>query len=327
MNNASKHADRSGRQSLSEQARELTYLVVEPYTDRDRLYIQYELLRGDFSRWFDRALQLGKLSTDPGAADWRALDVGCGEGLFSGEIARKYPHTKIVGFDKDKHAIETANMVFGSEGLHFYVHDVLEPQRERPEESQGQSTKSKGRTTGSAGATNAVGASIGSGEGFDIAFAHFVLMHVRQPSVALANISDVLKPGGVVYVRDSSLEGLPFPHPSLVRLLEVAGHAIQSMTLTNFARHHEEHLREAGFEQIDTGYSVYVVGGPTEEGQRMFNNLVLALKSSRPGLVNALHLISGEEFDEHIRRLTTEVTSDMECKWEIVNSIARKPPV
>lgn len=287
----------------------LTYIVAEPYTDRDRLYTQYELLREDFNEWFSRALRLGDLSTEPEKAEWRALDVGCGEGLFAGEIGVRYPRARVVGFDKDEGAIATANTVFGRKDghrLHFYVHDVVDP-----------------LTTD----FNPAGEEGLAAEGsFDIAFAHLLLMHLRDPAQALAHIAAAIKPGGVVYLRDTPLEAIPFPHPSMTRLMDVAGDALRRIATPDLGYRHEEYLGGAGFEEIESGRSAYVVGGPTEEGQRMFNNLISGLKSARPGLVGALRLIGGEEFDEHMYRLATEVTTDMVAHWEIVNTIARKPP-
>lgn len=279
----------------------LDYIVVEPYTDRDRLYTQYELLRDDFNEWFYRALRLGDLPTEPDKAAWHALDVGCGEGLFAGEIAQRYPRARVTGFDKDESAVATANTVFGQKDGHrlrFYVHNALDPVRTGFRPARG---------------------------GFDIAFAHLLLMHLHDPARALAHIAAALKPGGVVYLRDTPLEAIPFPHPSMGRLMDVAGDALRRIATPDLGYRHEEYLEGAGFERIESGRSAYVVGGPTEEGQRMFNNLVSGLRSARPGLVGALSLISGEEFDDHMHRLDTEVTTDMVAHWNIVNTIGRKP--
>ena len=38
---------------------------------------------------------------------------------------------------------------------------------------------------------------------FDAAFAHAVLMHLREPVRALAELRHVLRPGGIAGVRDS----------------------------------------------------------------------------------------------------------------------------
>ncbi len=64
--------------------------------DRRRLEHQFGLLREDFNLWFDGMLRLGGLSTDPDRATWSVLDVGCGEGLFTREIARRYPNAQAV---------------------------------------------------------------------------------------------------------------------------------------------------------------------------------------------------------------------------------------
>src|SRR5436309_1884706 len=67
--------------------------------DRRRLEHQFALLREDFNLWFDGMLRLGGLSTDPDRATWSVLDIGCGEGRFTREIARRYPNARAVGFD------------------------------------------------------------------------------------------------------------------------------------------------------------------------------------------------------------------------------------
>src|SRR2546423_4336035 len=99
-------------------------------SERRRLELQFALLREDFDLWFDQTLRLGGLSTDPGRADWSVLDVGCGEGLFTREIVRRYPHARAVGIDVDADAIAiaTASARGAAEAnLRFLVHDVRQP--------------------------------------------------------------------------------------------------------------------------------------------------------------------------------------------------------
>lgn len=297
-----------------------TYIVLDPYMDRERLYVQYELLRGTFNEGFDRALQLGELSTDPADASWSVLDVGCGEGLFAGEISTRYPRASVIGFDKDREAIGTANTVFGrhrnGEGRTcFYTHDALDP---IPSEF-----KKSLRVTP---AVNGEVEEVGEGDiDFDVAFAHLVLMHLREPVRVIANIKAALKPGGVVYLCDMPLHMTPFPNPSYNALMKVASDAMKLIATPDCALRHRKYLEDVGFEHIESRTVSYMVGGNTKEGQRMFNNLVSGLKAARSGLVDALHLINGEEFDEHMHHIMSETTPEMMSEIEVVNTIARKP--
>src|SRR5437764_1246322 len=93
--------------------------------DRRRLEHQFGLLREDFNLWFDGMLRLGGLSIDPDRATWSVLDVGCGEGLFTREIARRYPNAHVVGIDVDADAVAAA-MARGADvpSVRFLAHDV-----------------------------------------------------------------------------------------------------------------------------------------------------------------------------------------------------------
>src|SRR5262249_58637023 len=84
------------------------YVFDQHTGERDRLRYQFALLREDFNRWFDEALKLGGLTTDPAQATWSVLDVGCGEGFYTREVARRYPNARVVGVDTDTDAIAAA---------------------------------------------------------------------------------------------------------------------------------------------------------------------------------------------------------------------------
>jgi SAM-dependent methyltransferase len=280
----------------------LTYLAVDPNADRDRLYRQYELFRDDFNAWFDRALALSNLATDPETATWRVLDVGCGEGLFAREIHVRYPRAQVVGFDRDPEAIATATTAFGRRGNpRFYVHDALAP---LPAEFE-PDVPGDGR--------------------FDIVFAHVVLMHLRDPATALRHLAAALKPGGAIYLRDCPTDPVAFPHPGLAPLYAAAMEGLCRTAVPNFARQHTEYLTAAGFTQIESGTTVYAVGGPTAAGQQMLRNVVSGLQAARAGLVEHLRLLNGAEFDAYVQRYTTESSAEMLGEIEEVNTIARKP--
>src|SRR2546429_2004465 len=145
-------------------------------SERRRLELQFALLREYFDLWFDQTLRLGGLSTDPGRADWSVLDVGCGEGLFTREIVRRYPHARAVGIDVDADAIATASARSAAEAnLRFLVHDVRQPPP----------------------ASVAAG-SLGAGAGFDVVVMWLVLPYLADRRTALANLAAVRRPGGVV---------------------------------------------------------------------------------------------------------------------------------
>src|SRR6266511_1672274 len=73
-------------------------------------------------------LRLGGLSTDPDRSTWSVLDVGCGEGLFTREIARWYPNAQAVGIDVDADAVAAAMARRANvPNVRFMVHDVRQP--------------------------------------------------------------------------------------------------------------------------------------------------------------------------------------------------------
>jgi ubiquinone/menaquinone biosynthesis C-methylase UbiE len=100
----------------------------------------------------------------------------------------------------------------------------------------------------------------------DAAFAHNVLEHLRAPEAALAELHRVLRPGGVVGIRDDDWGAyLLEPTSALLRLgvelvLQVVEH-----NGGNFrsARHHVRRLREAGFVDV-AGYASAGGSGTTE---------------------------------------------------------------
>src|SRR5215472_10277332 len=90
--------------------------------ERQRLENQFHLLGEDFDRWFDEALRMGGLSTDPSGAVWSILDLGCGEGQFTRQVAQRYPEATVVGMDVDRAAVEAASRDNAAE-VRFVVHD------------------------------------------------------------------------------------------------------------------------------------------------------------------------------------------------------------
>lgn len=62
--------------------------------------------------------------------DYRAiLDAGCGKGIFSFELARRYPNARVVGVDTDSEQVRINNGIADESGLKnlsFGLRDILE---------------------------------------------------------------------------------------------------------------------------------------------------------------------------------------------------------
>ncbi|KIY43201.1 S-adenosyl-L-methionine-dependent methyltransferase [Fistulina hepatica ATCC 64428] len=118
--------------------------------------------------------------------DMRILDVGCGPGSITVDLARLVPQGSVTGIEYIETPLGIARAFAASQGMSnvdFAVGDVHE--LAYPDDS------------------------------FDMVHAHQVLQHVRDPVLALHEMRRVTKPGGIVAVRESAamvwypkLEGL-----------------------------------------------------------------------------------------------------------------------
>ena len=151
----------------------------------------------------------------------RVLDVGCGPGNITADLARVAPGIDITGVDLPADVIATAQAEHGGEHVRFEVGDVYELQF--------------------ADAT------------FDVVFAHQVLQHLSDPVAALREMRRVLRPGGTVAVRDSDYGAFVWSptDPRLTRWMEI----YHQLTRRNSAeadagRYLHRWVREAGFGEL-----------------------------------------------------------------------------
>jgi len=111
---------------------------------------------------------------------------------------------------------------------------------------------------------------------FDAAFAHTVLEHLSEPLRALKEMRRVLKPGGVVGVKDPDY-GTLLQEPShpLVRDAVALYRRVATFNGANpyYARHQRRLLLEAGFARSE-GYAIGIAAG-NAEGTRAFFELAL----------------------------------------------------
>lgn len=121
------------------------------------------------------------------------LDVGCGPGTITVDLARRVAPGRVIGLDRapDVLAQARAHATEESTSVDLSVGDVY--QLPFPDRS------------------------------FDVVHAHQVLQHLSDPVRALIEMRRVLRPGGIVAVRDGDYASFAWaPHdPLLTRWLEV----------------------------------------------------------------------------------------------------------
>jgi SAM-dependent methyltransferase len=117
------------------------------------------------------------------APDARILDVGCGPGTITADLADRVPGGHVTGVDAAAGIVGQARASAGPRAnLDFAVADVYA--LEYPDDS------------------------------FDVVHAHQVLQHLGDPVRALREMSRVTRPGGIVAARDGDYGGM-FWYPRL----------------------------------------------------------------------------------------------------------------
>ena len=277
--------------------------ILESASDRDRLYLLFDLWREDFHAMFRRALELGGLDSNPETANFRLIDVACGEGLVSADILDRYPKARSVGIERDPEGSEAGRLAYAHlENLQIFTQDVHTPFP--PEFAPG------------------VGGT--AGEGFDFALLRLALGHFSDGAKVLRNVYSVLKPGGTILLFDPPADWAFFPHPSLHRINQVLCEAWKFFGTADAGARHVPMLRDAGFEVLETVNRDYGMGGESEEGQKNLRLCIETMRGLRKALVERTKVISGEEFDHHIAELR-KCPPELTGFWRYCETVARKP--
>ncbi len=166
------------------------------------------------------------------------LDVGCGPGSISADLARRLPHGSVLAIDNASEIIEQA----ASEpeyreltNLTFEVRDVYDTGLED--------------------------------DSFDVVFAHQVLQHLTDPVAALREMRRVVKPTGVVAVRDTDFAAFTW-YPDDERLTRWLA-LYHDMTARNHAeadagRHLKSWAQAAGFRDVVVSSATWTFEQPEE---------------------------------------------------------------
>jgi SAM-dependent methyltransferase len=288
--------------------RHSTYVFGRHVDDRERLRYQYDLLREDFDLWFDEALRLGGLATDPDRASWSVLDLGCGEGQFSWEIARRYPAAQVVGMDVNAAAIEAASAAGGAASaaggnVRFLVHDARQPI--------------------AAGRGGGVRAGIAAA-GFDVAVLWMVLFYLQDKLAALANVAAAVRPGGVLLLGNIPDEPLRLDHPAAAEIHAHGNEMMRRFGLYGLEPQLEPLLREAGFADVTTVELRYPVGGATSYGQRWLAHALMSFNAGREAVVDICRLMSATDYDRNVAALASESALRLSGETRFLVTVARR---
>jgi SAM-dependent methyltransferase len=176
------------------------------------------------------------------------LDVGCGPGTITLDLARYVDPGTVVGIDREAGVLEGA-------------------ERTRAQRVRG-GGDGRDVAKGAANVSFCVGDVYGldmPDESFDVVHAHQVLQHLTDPVAALREMKRVLRSGGLLAVRDSDY-GAKFwaPQvPGLDRWMEL----YHEVTRANGAeadagRHLPGWVRDAGFEDLRISSSTWTFADP-----------------------------------------------------------------
>ena len=201
----------------------------ERYIERDNKTFETQL--EERTATADAAFLLAQLR--PGM---RVLDVGCGPGTITLGLAEAVAPAEVVGVDMQEHVIERARALAADRGIanaRFQVADAYE--LPFPDGS------------------------------FDAALEHRVLMHLADPVRGLREVRRVLRPGGVLGLRDVDVAtAVRWPMtPEFERFLELRMRAFQHQGADGrIGRKHRQLLLEAGFERAETRTTTEGGGSP-----------------------------------------------------------------
>jgi SAM-dependent methyltransferase len=208
----------------------------------------------------------------------RLLDVGCGPGTITIDLARRLPEGGVVGIDRSEDVLSEARTTALADGVgnvEFRAADLM-------------------------------GLPFDDGT-FDVVHAHQVLQHLTDPVGALREMARVTRPGGLVAVRESDYGGMTWaPGPAGLdrwcrRYREVARDLGAD---PDAGRHLLGWFRAAGLDDVEPGASVWCFTG--EEDRAWWSGLWIDRVRTAP-LVDRYRAVGvdEDELDDMVRGWST----------------------
>lgn len=284
--------------------------IPEPSADKNPYFITdsgAELVRLiEQERYFAKAWG-GLLPEYPDEAAFlaplhRVLDVACGSGAWACEMAQRYPHLEVVGFDIDARMIEYANTQARVGGLHnarFYVMNAANP--------------------------------------LDFANNYFDLVNGRWMAAigaaawpnTLREIARITRPGGIIRLTESDNFGIS-NSPAFEKLSDLFLEAAKKGGLTFSSTGRQtpllrRFLRDAGYQNIQMRPFVIDWSAGTEGHEPMFQDHKVLLRLTGPYLVK-MGVTTPEDFEQLYRQAEIEMmAADFCALWYLLTIWGEKP--
>jgi len=167
----------------------------------------------------------------------RLLDVGCGPGTITADLARIVAPAEVVALDREPGIVDEAARTASGRGLD--------------------------NVTTTVGDVYALGF---ADDVFDVVHAHQLLQHLSDPVAALREMRRVTMPGGVVAARDADYATMTWypAEPRMDRWLEIYSTVARSnQAEPDAGRHLLAWAHAAGFSRVEPSASVWLFADET----------------------------------------------------------------
>jgi ubiquinone/menaquinone biosynthesis C-methylase UbiE len=197
----------------------------------------------------------------------KILDLGCGPGFISVQLAKFFPHGTVTGVDFSEELLKHAKVLQQTErlsNLNFKQGDIYNPSADI--------------------------------RGFDLAYLRFVLQHLKSPVEALINAVKTLCPGGTLCVVDIDDEKSQL-HPAPAALKSFNKRAVKGQAAIggdrNIGRRLKDYLAEAGL--VNPQVTVKTLSS-RDTGIKNFIDLII--KTRFPVIPESEQEAAGKEIEE-----------------------------